>query len=128
MDLKFYYCEDCENIVILVKDSGVPFKCCGHPMAELLPGTGDGSRDRHTPVWHADKMQVHVTVGTEEHPMEQGHFIEWIALKTRQTVLCKFLTPGNPPEVSFALCEEDDVEAVYAFCNLHGLWAARQNS
>lgn len=28
------------------------------------------------------------------------------------------------PEISFALTEGDETEAVYADCNLHGLWKA----
>ena len=28
------------------------------------------------------------------------------------------------PEVTFALVDGDEVEAVYAYCNLHGLWKA----
>ena len=27
-------------------------------------------------------------------------------------------------EVTFALVDGDEVEAVYAYCNLHGLWKA----
>ena len=34
----------------------------------------------------------------------------------------KELHPGEAPEACFALCEGDEVEAVYAYCNLHGLW------
>ena len=34
----------------------------------------------------------------------------------------KDLKPGDKPEVCFPLCEGDEVEAVYAYCNLHGLW------
>ena len=36
----------------------------------------------------------------------------------------KVLNPGDKPEVCFALCEGDQVEAVYAYCNLHSLWKA----
>ena len=35
-----------------------------------------------------------------------------------------FQQPGSKPEVCFALCEGDEVEAVYAYCNLHSLWKA----
>ena len=28
------------------------------------------------------------------------------------------------PHGCFALCEGDEVEAVYAYCNLHSLWKA----
>ena len=36
----------------------------------------------------------------------------------------KVLHPGGKPEVCFALCEGDEVEAVYAYCNLYSLWKA----
>ena len=32
------------------------------------------------------------------------------------------LKPGEPPKACFCLCEGDEVEAVYAYCNLHSLW------
>ena len=34
------------------------------------------------------------------------------------------LKPGDKPTVCFALCDGDEVEAVYEYCNLHGLWKA----
>jgi desulfoferrodoxin (superoxide reductase-like protein) len=36
----------------------------------------------------------------------------------------KVLHPSGKPEVCFALCEGDEVEAVYAYCNLYSLWKA----
>ncbi len=33
----------------------------------------------------------------------------------------KAIQPGDKPEVSFAL-QDDELIAVYAYCNLHGLW------
>ena len=32
------------------------------------------------------------------------------------------LDPDDEPRAKFALCEGDDVRAVYAFCNQHDLW------
>ncbi|MBO7340777.1 MAG: desulfoferrodoxin, partial [Lachnospiraceae bacterium] len=29
---------------------------------------------------------------------------------------------GQEPKAVFAICEDEVVEAVYAYCNLHGLW------
>ena len=34
----------------------------------------------------------------------------------------KELHPGEKPEACFALCKGDEVEAAYAYCNLHSLW------
>ena len=124
-ELQFYYCEDCKNMVILLKDSGVPFKCCGCPMIRISPNTEDASLEKHVPIWKKEGSLVQIAVGAAEHPMEQKHFIEWILLKTKKNLFCKTLLPGETPAASFSLSEGDEVEAVYAFCNLHGLWAAK---
>ena len=67
---------------------------------------------------------VTVTVGSVEHPMLPEHFIEWISIQTKQGNQRKVLNPGQEPVACFCLCEGDEVEAVYAYCNLHGLWKA----
>ena len=124
MELTFYYCEDCGNIVLMLRNSGVPFVCCGQKMIELVPGTVDASKEKHIPVYCVDGRKVFVTVGSVEHPMTEEHFIEWIALQTRQGSQIVKLQPGGQPKAVFALLEGDEVEAVYAYCNLHGLWKA----
>ena len=120
----FYRCNHCGNIVAIVKASGVPVVCCGEKMTEIIPGTVDASREKHIPVWSVDGNIVHVTVGSVEHPMLPEHYIEWISIETKQGNQRKELRPGEKPEACFALCEGDEVEAVYAYCNLHGLWKA----
>ena len=120
----FYRCNHCGNIVAFVKASGVPVVCCGEKMTEIIPGTVDASREKHIPVWSVDGNIVHVTVGSVEHPMLPEHFIEWISIETKRGNQRKELHPGEKPEACFALCEGDEVEAVYAYCNLHGLWKA----
>ena len=120
----FYRCNHCGNIVAFVKASGVPVVCCGEKMTEIIPGTVDASREKHIPVWSVDGNIVHVSVGSVEHPMLPEHFIEWISIETKQGNQRKELRPGEKPEACFALCEGDEVEAVYAYCNLHGLWKA----
>ena len=56
--------------------------------------------------------------------MTPEHFIEWVSIQTNQGNQRKALKPGDQPEICFALCDGDEVEAVYAYCNLHGLWKA----
>lgn len=124
MEQKFYICEHCGNIIAKVKDAGVPVICCGQPMKEIVPGTVEASTEKHIPVYTVEGNIVKVTVGSVEHPMAPEHFIEWVSLQTKQGNQRKTLKPGEKPEVSFALCEGDEVEAVYAYCNLHGLWKA----
>ena len=124
MELKFLICEHCGNIVSVIKNSGVPVKCCGEDMKELVAGAKDGAKEKHVPVYQVEGGQVNVCVGSVEHPMQEEHSIEWIAVQTKQGAQYKKLDPGCAPKASFALCDGDEVEAVYAYCNLHGLWKA----
>ncbi|MCD8189399.1 MAG: desulfoferrodoxin [Clostridiales bacterium] len=124
MELKFYLCEHCGNIVVKVKDKGVPVMCCGQKMTELVPGTTDAATEKHVPAYKVEGNLVQVNVGSVDHPMLPEHYIEWIALKTTQGVQLKYLAPGEKPAATFALSEGDAVEEVYAYCNLHSLWKA----
>ena len=124
MELKFFRCEHCGNIIEMVEDKGVPVVCCGQRMTELVAGTSDGAREKHVPVYEVKDNIVHVKVGEVAHPMIPEHYIEWIVLQTKNGVQRKEFNPGDKPEACFALCDGDEVEAVYAYCNLHGLWKA----
>lgn len=120
--MMFYICEKCGNMVSMIKESGVIMMCCGQNMTELVPGTSDGAAEKHVPVFTIDGNLVTVSVGSAEHPMMKEHFIEWIAIETAKGEQRKVLKPGEKAHAVFALTEDDSVVAVYAFCNLHGLW------
>ena len=122
--MKFYICNHCGNIIAYVKSSGVPVVCCGEKMQELVPNTTDAAVEKHVPVIQIDGSKVTVTVGSAEHPMIPEHYIQWIALATRQGNQRKELQPGQKPQAEFMLGEGDEAEAAYAYCNLHGLWKA----
>ena len=124
MEMKFYICKHCGNIIAMVKDKGVPVVCCGEKMTQIIPGTVDASKEKHIPVYEVKDNKVFVTVGSVAHPMAEEHSIEWVSLQTKYGNQRKALKPGQAPEVCFALCDGDEVEAVYAYCNLHGLWKA----
>lgn len=124
MEQKFFICEHCGNIVAFVKNSGVPVVCCGEKMKELIPGTTDAAVEKHIPVYRVEDGKVFVTVGSVAHPMLQEHYIEWVSLQTKLGNQRKVLNPGDKPEVCFSICEGDEVEAVYVYCNLHSLWKA----
>lgn len=126
MKQRYFICEHCGNIIAMVEDKGVPIMCCGQKMTELIPGSSDGAAEKHVPVIEVDKDRniVTVTVGETAHPMLEAHFIEWISLQTKEGNQRKCLKPADAPKATFALCESDEVEAAYAYCNLHGLWKA----
>ena len=122
--MKFYKCDVCGKIVAMVKETAVDTICCGKPMRELIPGTTDGAVEKHVPVYKVDGNTVTVTVGSAEHPMEEKHHIEWIAIETENGNQRKELKPGDRPCAEFALVPYDKIKSVYEYCNLHGLWRA----
>ena len=124
MSQKFYKCEHCGNIVEIINDAGVPVVCCGQKMKELIAGESDGAAEKHVPEFKVEGNQVNVNIGSIDHPMVEEHWIQWISLESKEGIQRKYLKPGQAPNVSFVLSEGDEVVAVYAYCNLHGLWKA----
>ena len=124
MELKFFRCNHCGNIIVKIKDSSVPVVCCGENMQELVPGTTDAAVEKHLPVYEVNGSSVSVTVGSVSHPMMPEHFINWVCLQTNKGFQLKYLNPGEEPKAIFALADGEKVEAVYEYCNLHGLWKA----
>ena len=124
MELKFFRCNHCGNIIVKIKDSSVPVVCCGENMQELVPGTTDAAVEKHLPVYEVNGSSVSVTVGSVLHPMLPEHSINWICLQTNKGFQLKYLNPGEEPKGVFALADGEKVEAVYEYCNLHGLWKA----
>ncbi len=122
--MKFYKCEGCGKIVGMVKNSKCPTKCCGEPMVEMVANTTDAATEKHVPVYKVEGNVVTVCVGDVAHPMLDAHYIEWVALQTKEGAQRKELKPGQEPKVRFALVDGDEVVEVYAYCNLHGLWKA----
>ena len=118
---KFYICAHCGNIVEMVHDAGVPVVCCGQKMDELIPNTVEASGEKHIPAVSVKDGVVEVNVGAVDHPMVDVHWIEWVQLQTDKGSRRHYLNPGEAPKVSFLLGDEKPV-AVYAYCNLHGLW------
>lgn len=124
MEMKFYRCAHCGQIVAIVKETGVPILCCGEPMQEIIPGTTDGAVEKHVPVFEIVDNKIIVKIGAVAHPMLPAHYIEWIAIQTKYGNQRKQLNPGDEPQACFSICEGDELIAVYEYCNLHGLWKA----
>ncbi len=121
MSSKFYICRHCGNLIDMVNSSGVPVVCCGEEMQALVPNTVEASGEKHIPVVTVNGSEITVNVGSVDHPMIPEHFIQWVYVETENGGQRKVLNPGEKPTVSFCL-GEDKAKAVYAYCNLHGLW------
>ena len=59
-----------------------------------------------------------------EHPMVDVHHIQWLFVETENGGQLRYLAPGQAPKAVFELGSEKPV-AVYAYCNLHGLWMTK---
>ena len=118
---KFLYCRRCHNMVGLINDSGVPIICCGEKMLKLEPNTVEASTEKHLPVVNITGDSINVQIGSVPHPMEEEHHIVFVYVETERGGQRKSLKPGEEPKLSFAITDDKPV-AVYAYCNLHGLW------
>ncbi len=125
MEQKFFICRHCGKIIAMVNPVGVPTLCCGEAMAELVPNSSDGAAEKHVPVFSVEGNLVKVNVGEVNHPMIPEHYIEWVSLQTKAGNQRKALRPGDAPIVTFAITDGDEVEAVYAYCNLHSLFISK---
>ena len=107
-----------------IHNAGVPLVCCGEKMKELVPNTVEASGEKHLPVAELSGSRLTVTVGAVEHPMADVHYIQWIFVETENGGQIRYLNPGQAPNAVFELGSEKPV-AVYAYCNLHGLWMTK---
>lgn len=122
MGKKFFVCKTCGNMVGVIKSSGVPMMCCGAPMAEIVANTEDAAVEKHVPAVKVSGNTVDVVIGDVEHPMVAEHYIEWVYVQTNKGGMRKALSPSDKPAAQFVMAEGEKAEAVYAYCNLHGLW------
>lgn len=126
MSTKFYVCKHCGNLIGMVHSSGVTPVCCGEPMTPLEANTVEASREKHLPEVHAEEhertVRLTVKVGSVDHPMIDAHYIEWVFVETENGGQRHAFKPGDKPETVFVVDKSDKAVAVYAYCNLHGLW------
>lgn len=120
---KFYRCSVCGNLVGLIEEGGGELTCCGQPMALLKPNTVDASQEKHVPVLATENGKAAVKIGSAPHPMLPEHSIQWVYVCTENGGHRYGLKPGDKPEAAI-LESPESVCAVFAYCNLHGLWQA----
>ncbi len=123
-----YKCNICGNIVEVLHTGAGELVCCGQPMVlqaenTVDPSTGSGqvaAQEKHVPIIEKTDNGYRVKVGSEPHPMEEAHYIEWIELIADGVVYRKELKPGDEPIAEFCITAENMQAREY--CNLHGLW------
>ena len=105
MDSRFYSCRKCGVIVGLVEGSLAGVTCDGEPLEMMRANSVDASREKHVPVVNVAES-----------------IVCWIYLQTQKGGQRRALTIDDKPEAKFALVDGDKPVAVFAYCNLHGLW------
>ena len=118
---KFFICKHCGNLAGLINDEGVPMVCCGDEMTELIPNTVEASKEKHLPDVTVSGDRISVKIGSAPHPMEEAHHITFVYVETERGGQRKRLKTGEAPSLSFCFSDDKPV-AVFAYCNLHGLW------
>jgi superoxide reductase len=121
---EFYICKHCGNIVAKVEDHGPAISCCGEEMMLIKANTVDAAKEKHVPVVKVEGNKITVNVGSVDHPMTKEHHIGWIYLQTEHGGHRKNPVVDGKPHAVFVV-EDDKPIAVFAYCNLHGLWEVR---
>lgn len=120
---KFYRCEICGQVISVLNDEGIDLVCCGQDMTLLKPNSSDGAGEKHVPAITVDGDKLRADIGSVAHPMTEGHHIEWVYLLQENGGQRRILDPAAAPCAIFDISQGKPV-AVFAYCNLHGLWVA----
>ena len=117
-------CERCDVLIEVLDESDCDcgLACGDDKVALLEANTTDAAGEKHVPVIEKTDCGVKVKVGSVAHPMEEGHYIQWIQVISGDRACRVFLHPGDAPEAEF--CADGDCVTAREYCNLHGLWEA----
>ena len=116
---KLLISEDKKDIVEVISTNGCEICCDNKPMKELVANSTDATQEKHVPQFQINGNIVKVDVGSVKHPMEEAHMIGWVYIVTNQGAQRKFLKANTDPVIEFALCPDEKLQEVYAYCNLH---------
>lgn len=118
-NVRFYICPICGNQIGMIKNNGPKVICCGQEMQLMEANTSDGATEKHVPVCNVEGNHVIVKVGEIEHPMEDDHYIMWIAQVSENKTTRVRLHPKEGTKVQFDYIPNS---TIYTYCNKHGLW------
>ncbi len=121
--MEVYKCDVCGNVVELLDNGGGTLVCCGQDMTKMIVNQEETVFEKHIPLLEINEREIKVTVGSVLHPMEENHYIEWIAMVTSKGIIRKSFKPGDSPMITFGRMGE--AYAIYAYCNVHGLFQSK---
>ena len=121
---QIYKCDTCKVVVEVLTREETALLCFGKGMNLLNEKTDDEKAEKHVPILIEEGAGIKIVVGATAHPMEEGHYIEWIEVINGDYLNRKYLKPGDSPEASFYVHKQSGL-IVRAYCNLHGLWKGK---
>lgn len=121
---QIFKCEVCGHIIEVLHAGEGELVCCDQPMKLMEAKTEDVGKEKHVPVIEKTDKGILVKVGSVPHPMEEKHYIEWVAVVTERGVFRKFLKPNEKPEAEFETKEA--ILAAREYCNVHGHWTTKR--
>ena len=119
-NVRFLKCDECGNVIGLIHGEAENIKCCEKQMKLLHANTTDAATEKHVPVYEIDGNEIIVRIGEVEHPMEEEHYIMWIAQVSEDRTTRVRLHPNQSTETRFPYIPGS---TIYEYCNKHGLWA-----
>lgn len=123
--LQLYKCELCKNMVEVVLEGDGELVCCGQPMTLLKANSVDATKEKHVPFFVKKDGELEIIIGSEKHPMEEKHYIQFIEVHSKdgRYVKRKYLYPGEDPSLLLKGYDLGSIKAL-EHCNIHGLWEA----
>ena len=122
-ELRILKCKKCGALVeelISCNCDNCGVKCCGETMELLVANEADGAREKHVPVYELVEDEIFVKVGEVAHPMTKEHYIMWIAMVYNDRIEKVILYPEQDAVARFKYIPGSKI---YAYCNLHELYA-----
>lgn len=120
MNHHLFYREEGKKGIIFAMDHPEEFE--NNPLyTPVMPDATDVDLEKHIPALKYRNNKLSVRIGTRPHPYESEHHIEWIFVKTKTGGLIHYFKPTDIPKAKFKV-DQEEIEAVYVYCNIHGLW------
>ncbi len=112
----FYVCPVCGNVIVSTGEAVVC--CCG---ITLPPLDTEAADTEHEIKIEAVEDEYYVTVS---HEMSKEHYISFFAAVTDNGIMLTKLYPEQNAEARFKI---NRTNAVYAYCNRHGLFGVKMS-
>lgn len=116
-ELKLKKCPKCHALIEVLQESQKDeFYCCNTKMEDVIINDQEASYEKHIPNYTIKDDKIIIKIN---HVMEKDHYIQMIAIQTKNELYKKYLTKEDAPEVIF---QYNGSATIYSYCNKHGLW------